>query len=166
MLLDLLQDLARQDDDRSCAVANFGVLRPRNVDQDPGCGVNNVEELSHGELRDGKRRGSHRAVRTFITVAPSLVIVCRPFSSTIRRSPPYGPSVDLIVACTARHALMLVMICPLPWEESVPIRAASVSVCLCTWAMVVAGARDPCPVVVVMVVVGAHRGCANLLSGR
>lgn len=51
---------------------------------------------------------------TFITVAPSFVIVCLPFSSTINKSPPYGPRVDFKVSCTARHALMLEMICPFP----------------------------------------------------
>lgn len=48
-----------------------------------------------------------RSFLTFITVAPSLVMVCLPLASTINRSPPYGPSVDLIVACTAKQALML-----------------------------------------------------------
>jgi hypothetical protein len=51
---------------------------------------------------------------TFMTVAPSLVIVCLPFASTIKRSPPYGPSVLFMVDCTARHALMLEMTCPFP----------------------------------------------------
>ena len=41
-----------------------------------------------------------------MTVAPSFVMVCLPFSSTSSKSPPYGPSVLLIVACTAMQALM------------------------------------------------------------
>ena len=67
---------------------------------------------------------SSRRAPTFITVAPSLVMVCLPFSSTMSRSPPYGPRVDLMVACTARQALMLEMICPLPCEVSVPAKSA------------------------------------------
>lgn len=51
---------------------------------------------------------------TFITVAPSFVIVCRPLASTSRRSPPYGPSVLLTVDCTATQALMLEIIWPFP----------------------------------------------------
>jgi hypothetical protein len=43
---------------------------------------------------------------TFITVAPSFVIVCLPFSSTSNKSPPYGPSVLRIVAWTAKQALI------------------------------------------------------------
>ena len=38
----------------------------------------------------------------------------------MRRSPPYGPRVDLTVSCTAKHALILDSICPRPWEASVP----------------------------------------------
>lgn len=53
---------------------------------------------------------------TFITVAPSLVIVCLPFSSTSSRSPPYGPKVLLMVDCTAKQALMLDNIWPLPCD--------------------------------------------------
>lgn len=34
------------------------------------------------------RRRMGEATLTFITVAPSLVMVCLPFSSTINRSPP------------------------------------------------------------------------------
>jgi hypothetical protein len=58
--------------------------------------------------------------RTFITVAPSFVIVCLPFSSTINKSPPYGPKVGFIVAWTAKQAFMFDTICPLPCELSVP----------------------------------------------
>jgi hypothetical protein len=36
--------------------------------------------------------------QTFITVAPSFVIVCLPFPSTNKRSPPYGPKVLRMVA--------------------------------------------------------------------
>jgi len=56
----------------------------------------------------------------FITVAPSFVIVCFPLASTNKRSPPYGPRVVLIVFWTAKQALMLEMICPRPWDWSVP----------------------------------------------
>jgi hypothetical protein len=45
VLLDLLQDLSGQDNDRGGTVADLGVLRPRNVDQDAGCGVDDIEEL-------------------------------------------------------------------------------------------------------------------------
>lgn len=45
MFLDLLEDFTSEDDDRGGTVANFGVLRSGNVDEDTGCGVNNVEEL-------------------------------------------------------------------------------------------------------------------------
>lgn len=55
-----------------------------------------------------------------MTVAPSLVMVCFPFSSTRSKSPPYGPSVPLMVDCTARQALMLERICPRPCDWSVP----------------------------------------------
>jgi hypothetical protein len=55
-------------------------------------------------------------IATFMTVAPSFVIVCLPFSSTISRSPPYGPSVPLIVDCTARHALMFEITWPRPCD--------------------------------------------------
>jgi hypothetical protein len=75
-------------------------------------------------------QGNIRLARTFITVAPSFVIVCRPFASTISRSPPYGPSVGLTVACTARHALMLDRICGLPCDVSVPsFRTMMVGAC-------------------------------------
>ena len=53
---------------------------------------------------------------TFMTVAPSLVIVCLPLASTINKSPPYGPSVLLIVACTARQALIFDITCPFPCD--------------------------------------------------
>ncbi len=45
MFLDLFKDLAGKDDDRGRTVANFGVLRSCNVDEDAGGGVNNIEEL-------------------------------------------------------------------------------------------------------------------------
>ncbi len=61
-----------------------------------------------------------RLFPTFITVAPSFVIVCLPLASTINRSPPYGPRVDLMVACTAVHAFIFEIIWPFPWEVSVP----------------------------------------------
>lgn len=46
MLLDLLEDFTGEDDDRGGTVANFGVLRSCNVDENAGGGMNNVEELS------------------------------------------------------------------------------------------------------------------------
>ena len=57
---------------------------------------------------------------SFMTVAPSLVIVCLPFSSTSNKSPPYGPGVLFTVDCTATHALMFERICPRPCDWSVP----------------------------------------------
>jgi hypothetical protein len=57
-----------------------------------------------------------------MTVAPSLVIVCLPFSSTRSKSPPYGPSVVLIVDWTAMQALMLETTWPRPCDWSVPCR--------------------------------------------
>lgn len=51
MLLDLLEDFTGEDNDRGGTVANFGVLRSGNVDEDAGGGVNNVEELRR--IRDG-----------------------------------------------------------------------------------------------------------------
>ena len=57
-----------------------------------------------------------------MTVAPSLVMVVLPFSSTSSRSPPYGPRVLLMVDWTAKQALMFDMICPRPCDWSVPAR--------------------------------------------
>lgn len=48
MVLDLLEDLAGEDNDRSGAVTNLGVLGSRDVDEDAGGGVDNVEELFSG----------------------------------------------------------------------------------------------------------------------
>ena len=45
VILDLLQDLTCQDDDGRSTIANFGVLRSGNIDEDSGCGVDNVQEL-------------------------------------------------------------------------------------------------------------------------
>lgn len=59
-----------------------------------------------------RKASAHGTLRTFMTVAPSLVIVCLPFSSTINRSPPYGPRVGFTVPCTATQALMLDRIWP------------------------------------------------------
>ena len=66
-----------------------------------------------------------------MTVAPSLVIVCLPFSSTMSRSPPYGPSVPLIVACTARQALMFDITWPRPCDWSVPETVSDVCIKKC-----------------------------------
>lgn len=87
MLLDLLEDLAGQDDHRCRPVSHLGVLRSGNVDEDAGGGVDDVEELCSVRM-NVLQGGLHSAVRTFMTVAPSFVMVCRPFSSTIKRSPP------------------------------------------------------------------------------
>lgn len=45
MLLNLLEDLTGEDDDGCGSIANFGVLRSGDVDEDSGCGVDDVEEL-------------------------------------------------------------------------------------------------------------------------
>ena len=102
--LDGLQNLAREDDNRGRAVAHFGVLRPRNVDEDLGGGMDDVEELLPGMPLEyfseyAAREGTGSvASHTFITVAPSFVIVCLPLASTRSKSPPYGPNVDFMVA--------------------------------------------------------------------
>jgi hypothetical protein len=44
-LLDLLQYLSGDYDNRGGTIANFGILRSCDVGQDAGGGVNNVEEL-------------------------------------------------------------------------------------------------------------------------
>ena len=67
---------------------------------------------------------------TFMTVAPSFVMVCLPLASTSRRSPPYGPNVLRIVSCTLRQACIFDKICPFPCEASVPsFRTIIVGVC-------------------------------------
>jgi hypothetical protein len=86
VLLDLLQNLAGQDDHRGCAVSYFGVLRPRNVDEDPGSRVDNVQKLP--KVRTWLDISGISSLRTFMTVAQSLVMVCLPFASTINKSPP------------------------------------------------------------------------------
>ena len=53
---------------------------------------------------------------TFMTVAPSFVMVCLPFASTSSRSPPYGPKVLFMVDCTAKQALILEMTWPFPCD--------------------------------------------------
>ena len=91
MLLDLLQDLAGQDHHRGGAVTHFCILRARNVDEDPGGGVDDVEELALESGTVAVSRGCWLFVlakRTFMTVAPSLVMVCLPLASTINKSPP------------------------------------------------------------------------------
>lgn len=98
MLLDLLQDLSSENNDGCGAVSYFGVLRPGDVDEDAGGGVDDVEELDQTSKSSVDIGSAYRVVRTFMTVAPSLVMVCWPFSSTINRSPPYGPRVGFIVA--------------------------------------------------------------------
>lgn len=45
MLLDLLEDLSRKDNDGCCSVSDFGILRAGDVDEDTCGGVYNVEEL-------------------------------------------------------------------------------------------------------------------------
>lgn len=45
MLLDLLEDLAGEDDDGGGAVADLCVLRSGNVDEDASGGVHDIEEL-------------------------------------------------------------------------------------------------------------------------
>lgn len=94
MVLDLLEDLSGQDDDRGGAVTDLCVLRSGNVDEDSSGGVDDVEELRGGEsviaVQDERTSQGIEMpmLPTFMTVAPSLVIVWRPFSSTMSRSPP------------------------------------------------------------------------------
>jgi hypothetical protein len=45
-LLDLLENLAGNDDNGRGPIANFGVLRSSNVGEDSGRGVDDVQELS------------------------------------------------------------------------------------------------------------------------
>ncbi|MBE3043761.1 hypothetical protein IMZ48_14550 [Candidatus Bathyarchaeota archaeon] len=68
-------------------------MGPCNVDEHAGGGVDDVEELEetlsvYPAQSDASDASGPRVSRTFMTVAPSLVIVCLPFSSTISRSPP------------------------------------------------------------------------------
>lgn len=57
--------------------------------------MDDVEELKQVKF---KLQQKEHGEGTFITVAPSFVIVCLPFASTSNKSPPYGPSVLRIVA--------------------------------------------------------------------
>jgi len=53
---DLPQQLGRQQDDRRRAVADLGVLRPRNVHQRPRRRVDDVEQLEDGRAVVGDGR--------------------------------------------------------------------------------------------------------------
>lgn len=56
-------------------------------------------------------------------VAPSLLMVAFPRSSTINLSAPRGPSVVATVLTTLKQALMLLSSWPRPWLWSVPSRS-------------------------------------------
>lgn len=51
-VLDFLQDLTGEYNDRGGTVANFGVLRASDVCEDAGGGVHDVEELFHFSFLD------------------------------------------------------------------------------------------------------------------
>lgn len=67
VLLDLLENLAGQNNNRGSAISNLSVLRSCNIDQDAGSGVNDVEEL-HGvsgcvlRVRIDGKRGRGQAI--------------------------------------------------------------------------------------------------------
>lgn len=61
-------------------------------------GVRNVLSVQgKQEKRSQVKTYDNRDRRTFMTVAPSFVMVCLPLPSTSNKSPPYGPRVLLIV---------------------------------------------------------------------
>jgi hypothetical protein len=45
VLLNLLQELTGENNDRCSTVTDLGVLRSSDIDEDSGSGVNNIEEL-------------------------------------------------------------------------------------------------------------------------
>ena len=94
VVFDFFKDLTRKDDHGGSAITNFSVLRTSDVCEDTSCRMDDIEEL--GRISNVGEVVVRRLA--FMTVAPSLVIVCRPFVSTNSRSPPYGPRVLLIVA--------------------------------------------------------------------
>ena len=85
MVLNFLKYFACQNNNAGGAVTHFGVLGASDVCEDAGGRVNDVEELAG--YQQAPFVGT-KQTRTFMTVAPSLVMVCLPFWSTSNKSPP------------------------------------------------------------------------------